>query len=271
MLALTDALFARHGHSEANLATQLLRQGDQEKAAQLLSGRHPDNVRLTSLGRAQAERLGDWLRTAARLRIDHYRTSSLPRAIETSGRLRLPNAAWLIEPLLVERSLGTITLPETGAHVPAWEAHARAQIEKPLTWEPPGGESILHVAKRVRFMLASLQHETGAMLCVTHRETLWAIRTLFEHLSKDAFEAAYRSRAPEHRIWNCELFHYSRRDPATGALSPTFDWMRRVRIHESAPAQETVWKHIARPRHSNDDLLAIAASHPSILEPDETP
>ncbi len=271
MLALTDILFGRHGKSVANLATQIMKEGDVEGARRLLAGRHPDHVPLIDHGRNQARLLGDWLRNALGFRIDHYRTSPLPRTAETSGCLQLPNAEWLIEPHLVERSLGTVALPETPEGISDWKTHAQAQFDAPYTWTPPEGESIQDVAKRIRFMLSGLQREEGAMLCITHREALWAIRTIFEHLSKDEFDAMYRSRAPEHRIWNCELFHYSRRDPETGAISVTFDWMRRVRVHESESVQDTGWTSIARKRHTNDELLALAALRSSITEPNTTP
>jgi broad specificity phosphatase PhoE len=271
MLALTDILFGRHGKSVANLATQIMKQGRPEEARRLLAGRHPDHVPLIDHGRNQARLLGDWLRNALGFHIDHYRTSPLPRTAETSGCLQLPDAEWIIEPHLVERSLGTVALPETQEGISEWRLHEQAQLDAPYTWVPPEGESIRDVAKRIRFMLSGLRHEEGTMLCITHREALWAIRTIFEHLSKDEFEAMYRSRAPEHRIWNCELFHYSRRDPDTNALSATFDWMRRVRVHESASVQDTGWKSIARKRLTNDELLALAAQRSSIPTPDMTP
>lgn len=271
MLAVTDALFGRHGESVANRATKLMKQGELEQARRLLAGRHPDQVPLIEQGRAQAGLLGDWLRNALGFRINHHRTSPLPRATGTSACLQLPDAGWIIEPHLVERSLGTVALPETQEGVSDWQLHAQAQLAAPYTWTPPEGESIQDVAKRIRFMLSGLRHEEGTLLCITHREALWAVRTIFEHLPRDAFETMYRSRAPEDRIWNCELFHYSRRDPVTGALSPTFDWMRRVRVHETSSVQDTGWTSIARKRYTNDELLALAAEHSSITEPDTTP
>lgn len=271
MLALTDVFFGRHAQSIANLATQRAKQGHLEEARRLLDGRHTDLVPITEQGWKQSGLLGGWLKNKAGLRINHHRTSPLPRALQSSGGLGLPDAEWTIEPYLVERSLGSVALPETKEGLSDWDAHRQAQLEAPYTWLPPGGESIQDVAKRIQFMLSGLRHEEGAMLCITHREALWAIRTIFEHLSQEEFETMYRSRAPEHRIWNCDLFHYSRRDPETGALSPTFDWMRRVRVHESASVQETGWTSIARKRHTNDELLALAAERSSITEPDTTP
>lgn len=30
------------------------------------------------------------------------------------------------------------------------------------------------------------------------------------------------------KIWNCQIIHYTRRDPVTGDVGPAFNWVRSI-------------------------------------------
>ena len=100
----------------------------------------------------------------------------------------------------------------------------------PLYWVPPGGESIAQVAEnRVRNFLYTLHRELDGrrVLAVTHGEFIWATRLVLERFDDDEYERLVTDDAE--RIGNCEIVHYSRRDPTSELTSDRLEWIRRSR------------------------------------------
>ena len=103
------------------------------------------------------------------------------------------------------------------------------------------------------------------VIIVCHGEVMRAFRVLIERMSQQQFKSTYLSRQKEDRVNNCEIMHYSRRDPETGSIAQHANWMRRVRPDE-APVWTTGWQKIERPKYSNDELLKIVELSPAVLE-----
>ena len=156
----------------------------------------PDRDRQT-----RAQTIGAWLRgefTPAEPDcpgFDLMVVSPYVRARETAAHLALPDTAWVGNRALRERDWGDIgsMAREEFEQVPRFVENARMRRHDPLYWVAPGGESIAQIAEdRVRNVLDSLHREASdqRVLCVTHRELMWAMRLVLERWSDEEFTAA---------------------------------------------------------------------------------
>jgi len=94
---------------------------------------------------------------------------------------------------------------------------------------------------------------------VCHGEVMWGFRVRVERLTQRRYEELDLSRDPFDHIHNGQIIHYTRVSPETGRVSRSVDWVRRI-----CPWDETrssgAWAPIARPRATNEELLAEAAA-----------
>ncbi|MBI4118214.1 MAG: histidine phosphatase family protein [Parcubacteria group bacterium] len=256
----------RHAESESNAAKRRSKKGDNE-AANKLRGRHTASFRLTDRGKEQARVTGEWLRKEfygneiQRWRgwgFDRCYTSDYLRAMETGGLFQLPNARWHCDMYLTERDWGDIhALPEDERQAKFGEA-LRMKEQEPFFWRPPNGQSLAEKCLHVDRVLDTLDRECRDMsvLMACHGETTWAIRVRIERISQQRFRDLHLSKDPDDRIKNCQVLHYTRRNPFTGELAPRANWLRMVRPAEN-PVWDTGWQTIERPKYSNDDLLRL--------------
>lgn len=61
-------------------------------------------------------------------------------------------------------------------------------------------------------------------MLVTHLDTIWALRYLME----DLYELIWTDQVEIGTIANCEVMHYSRRNPYTCEVAKSFLWWRRA-------------------------------------------
>ena len=261
-----DLILVRHGQSEGNLAKRKSESGDHSVFTPEFLRRHSSTFRLSELGQSQAEKTGLWIkeefcRGSGHARFDRYITSEYARAMETAGRMNLPDAKWYREVYLTERNWGELdSLPEHIRKEKFGEALSRREVE-PFFWKPPNGESFLELSARVDRVLGTLHRECSdkRVLIVCHGEVMRAFQVRLERMTQARFKEMTFSEKSEERIHNCEVIHYSRRNPYNSELSKHADWVRHVR-----PAEDTLpfarwndWAHIKRPTYSNQDLLDV--------------
>jgi NAD+ kinase len=263
-----DLVFVRHGQSEGNAAKRLSEKGDDTGYA-LLKERHNRSYRLSKKGQGQATIAGKWLREeffADGEGFDRYITSEYTRAMETSALLDLPNATWYRNFYLTERDWGELDSFPEGAKEERFGDVLRMRSIEPFFWRPPNGESFAELCLRLDRVLQTLHRECSDMrvIVVCHAEVMLAFRVLIERMSQQRFKELRLSSNKEDKIHNCEVLHYTRRDPQTGAIADHANWMRRVRPNES-PVWDTGWQKIERPRYSNEDLLNIVAESPNVI------
>ena len=210
---MTELLVVRHGESQGNVA----REAAESDAAEVIAiGRDPD-VELSDLGKQQASAVGRWLRSLP--------VSGRPVAVWSSPYLRAAQTAEIAlaeaglaervhrDERLRDRELGVLDrLTSTGVRTrwPA-EAERRRSLGK-FYYRPPGGESWVDVALRLRSLLADVERADvhGSALIVSHDAVIMLIRYLFEELD----ESELLDIAASQPIGNGSVTRFVRDDPA---------------------------------------------------------
>jgi NAD+ kinase len=264
-----DLILIRHGESEGNAAKRLSEKGDDTAFTALTTGRHSRSYRLSKKGREQAIMAGKWIQeefSKDGATFDRFITSEYIRAMETSALLGLPNASWFRNFYLTERDWGDIESSPENERNEKFKDALEMRLIEPFFWRPPNGESLAQLCLRLDRVLNTLHRECSDMrvVIVCHGEVMRAFRVLLERMPQQRFKEIALNKNGE-GVHNCEILHYTRRDPETGEVVPHANWMRRVRPTTS-PVWNTGWQKIERPRYSNEALLEIVEDTPAILE-----
>jgi NAD+ kinase len=252
-------VLVRHGQSEGNVAKRRSEAGDHSIFTPEFKARHTASYRLSGLGQEQARTagayiVGEYFRDG--VGFDRYITSEYNRAMETAGLLNLPGASWYCDFNLTERDWGNLEGLSQEERQERFGDALRMQENEPFFWRPDNGESFNQVCMRVDRVLQTLHRECSdkRVVIVCHGEVMWAFRVRLERMSQIRFKELHLSKRSEDRIYNCQLFHYTRRNPQTKMLGPYASWLRMIRPTEK-PVWETPWQEIIRPRYTSQELL----------------
>ncbi len=203
----SELFVLRHGLCTGNAADQASRKGDHSLFTPELRSGSSDEWPLVPSGLPIIRQAGEWLRANGASSFDHYLTSPLLRAVQTSEELGFEQARWEIDPLLRERNWGGLEClphPERTARLVA--AGCSAQ-EDSLAWHPPNGESLRTVMQRVHECLRRLQARSphGRVLLVTHGGPIQAIRVLQRQLPPPAYATFI---AGSNHVRNAQIFRF---------------------------------------------------------------
>ncbi len=134
----------------------------------------------------------------------------------------------------------------------------KSRDDEPFFWRPTGGQSFQELCLRVDRVLGTLHRECSEkrVIIVCHGEVMRAFQVRIERMSQERFKMLHLSEDHLDRIWNCQILHYTRKDPKRpkAPLSPHADWVRFVRP-TTTPVYIDPWKRIVRPSYSNGQLL----------------
>jgi len=260
-----DLVLVRHGESEGNHAQDKSRAGDDSHWTPEFSKRHTSQYRLTSLGQRQAEVAGKWIKEHIHETFDSYYCSEFIRALETAALLDFPAAKWYPELYLREQDLGILAGHSTNQRSLKFAEEEARRSRDPFYYCPPGGESIAGCASRVEIWLSEIQKICSGfkVLAVCHGNILKAIRIRLERIPSNEWERLNTD--PGYKSFNCQIIHYSRRNPRTGEIHGRLSWVRSVCPWDIART-DTTWKRIHRPQHTNSDLWAIVNSVPRLVD-----
>lgn len=266
-----NLVLVRHGEAEGNLAVRLSKKGDDRLYTEEFRQRHSSLWRLTDKGIKQAKTAGRWIaNNMPDITFDRCYVSEYLRAMETAGHLAIPNARWYVDFYLRERDAGdmdVITHAEKHQHFPSsMESHKRDA----LYWTPPNGESTAQLCFRIDRVLQTLHRECSDrnVIIVCHGEVIWAFRIRLERMSQSRFYELDQSKDPFDRIHNCQIVHYSRRNPENQQLADHLDWMRSVCPTDTSRSSN-YWQAIERNRYSNADLLETVSQTPRLINSEE--
>jgi probable phosphoglycerate mutase len=195
----------RHGQSAGNLAADAARDGG---AARLDLETRDMDVELSELGEEQARDTAKWAGTVRLAQLAVY--SSPYRRAETTARIAFPDATLELDERLREREFGVLDrLTRHGVETQFPEqAAARAFLGK-FYHRPPGGESWVDVALRVRTFFADLLVDTEPdqdVVIVTHQAVIMMMRYVLERLDEQTILEIDRA----HQIPNCSVTAYAR-------------------------------------------------------------
>ena len=220
----------RHGESSGNVARDAAESAGHER----LDLTHRDvDVPLSELGRRQAAALGRW---TAQQPADQQPTvvwsspyvrarQSAEIAIETAG-LDVPV---VVDERLREREFGVLdglTRKGITAQYPE-ESERRSAIGK-FYHRPPGGESWVDVAQRLRAVLDEIRIDARGerVMLMAHQVVVLLTRYVVEGMDEDTILGIDK----EGEVANCSVTAYVH-DPGAGRLS-------LVRYNEVAPLEE---------------------------------
>lgn len=111
---------------------------------------------------------------------------------------------------------------------------------------------------RVRDFIASVARlSLENVLVVCHGEVMKAFRIVFHKLTPTEYAEMEFSKDSRERIHNCQVDHYSRRDPISSKLCERLEWFQ---VYRSSDKEIVTipWKNIPRRRESNQQLLEMA-------------
>lgn len=261
-MAMPVNLFiVRHGESIGNLAKRMSESGD-HSLIERLRDTHTAHWPLTKKGEKQAEATGEFLNKLIReqnLYFDRMYVSPYARAMQTAGRLRLIRADWIVENRLTERDWGDFDRytdeerREQFAHI----LHMR-EVE-PFFWSPPGGQPFNRFYDRIKSIVVSLARiEAPNVIVVCHGEVAKAFRMVCAQMAPWEYADMEFSKNPLDRIHNCQVDHYSRRNPKSGHLDDRLEWLRVYRPSTSGDEPVIDWRHLPRKRYDNHELIQAA-------------
>lgn len=263
-----NLVLIRHGESEGNVATKRSRQGDDSLYTPEFLARHSSSWRLTAKGREQARRAGAWIREhLTGVAFGRHYASEYVRAMETAALLELPGARWHVDFRLRERDWGDLDVVTDADRRAHFERNLKRRHVQPFFWTPPNGESMADVcATRVESVLDTLHRECSdtSVVMVLHGELMWGFRVRLERMSQRRYVELDLSDDPKDRIHNCQVLHYTRLDPTTGALSRHYGWMRSVCPTDPSKSRNA-WEPIVRRVYSNEELLEEVELTPRLL------
>jgi broad specificity phosphatase PhoE len=178
-----ELILVRHGESEANVAASA---AEATGALRIdVPARDPD-VQLSDRGLRQAEALGR--RLGEDPAPDAVRVSPYRRARSTA-EVALAAAGWDVAPRVDERlrdrELGVLdTLTGHGVRELHPEEAERRRFLGKFYYRPPGGESWVDVALRVRSVLPELEASGDRVLVVAHDAVIWLFRAVCERIEE---------------------------------------------------------------------------------------
>jgi broad specificity phosphatase PhoE len=262
-------VLVRHGQSEANIVQKRFKQEPTAIAPAGFFDRHDSRMRLSPAGREQARSAGVWLRRNGLATFDRYYVSPHARTAETAAALAL-NGQWALDVRWRERDWGEFGVLNEVDRADRFGLSQKLREQNKWYWCPPGGESLATgVHGRFRDILDTLHREAAGrrVLAVTHGEMIDVARFVLERLTPEQW--LVQDDDPAHAVRNCQIVHYTRRNPHDGALDPKVRWMRSVCPWDPAASWNGgQWTEIHRRLYTDDELTTMVETFPLLLADD---
>lgn len=262
-----NLLIVRHGESLGNLANRMREKGDLS-LAERLRGTHTAHWPLTKKGIEQAKATGVFLNKMCRehsMFFDRMYVSSYSRAMKTAGLLEIIRAEWIIDPRITERDWGDLDNYTEEERREKFAQAITLRTVEPFFWAPHNGESFKDLIIRIRDFIDTLvRADVPNVIVVCHGEVMKAFRILFQQMTPMEYKEMEFSKDPLKRIHNCQIDHYSRRNPET--LKCDIARLGYLQIYRPSEGKDIAvpWRELPRKRFSSDELLLEAnkLSHP---------
>lgn len=260
----------RHGLSEANRIQKFLKKNDvlglQASGVDIAEvvRRHDSTARLAPLGVEQAEATGEWMRKNLNP-FDRFYVSPHIRTRETAAHLHL-NGEWIVDDRFRERDWGEVANPNEDFTNPISPLSLRLKEMNEWYWKPQGGESLATgVRARVELVMESLNRRGDRnhnVVAVAHGEFIRVAQFVIERMSPDYFNMTDAD--PSYKVENTMVIEYTRQNPDNPAdIRDQYHWRRATcPWDESKSWFNGEWVAFETRKHSDEELLAFAETHP---------
>lgn len=219
---LQHLIFVRHGESEGDVRRAAYKRGESYKTLKT-----PEQEELTLRGEEQSRLAGQWIQEhiinkLGLISFDGSYVSSSLRSEQSAAALDLSIAVWQDDQDLDERNRGKVRGLRPKQHRDLFPESYLQMNERPLHWIPPGGESILQVAKRAERFMEKIEGSRN-VLTVGHRDWIWAAMLIIERLTEEELAAVDTD-----AIQNAQIIEYTSINPHTRRAAPALLWKRSV-------------------------------------------
>ncbi|NCS32437.1 histidine phosphatase family protein [bacterium] len=253
-----NLVLVRHGESEGNAASTKDKEGDDGAYTQEFMGQHNSWWRLTAKGETQAREAGKWLSENFEPGFfDRLESSQYARAMQTAALLGIQDVEWRLNDYLRERDRGIMDVITTSIRDTVFGLWTDARKKSRFYAPFPGGESMSQLCERFdRVMDTLVRSGSQNVLLVCHGELMWAARVRIERLRSDQFDTFNGSKDPLDKIHNCQIIHYTRQNPETGAVLSHFGWVRSICPWDTSLSTNE-WCPIVRKTYTSESLLTL--------------
>jgi hypothetical protein len=97
---------------------------------------------------------------------------------------------------------------------------------------------------------------------------MMAFRVRLEKMRQQKYYEIEESNNPHDDIHNCQILHYSRRNPKTGQIAAIPMWMRSI-CPWNTSLSSNEWQPIIREEFTNEQLLQEVLKHRQLVDTDE--
>jgi broad specificity phosphatase PhoE len=262
MVLPVDLILVRHGQSMANVVQRQEKEDENYVAPDWYRTTHDSKMKLSPLGETQAAEAGNWLRAHGYTDFNRYFVSPHTRASQTAGLLAL-NGQWQKDDRWRERDWGEYGMVSKAERKQKYGDSTEIRSRSEWYWKPTGGES-LATGVRLRFdsILDKLHRETSkyddesSVIVVAHGEMLRVAQFVLEQMTPDDWNK--QEEEDTAKIANCQIIHYTRRNPITGEIGRRARWRRAI-----CPWDETKswhngeWREISGKLFTDAELLDV--------------
>lgn len=265
-----DLVLVRHEFSEANWVQRQMKEEPSYVEPEGFFDRHDSEMRLHVTGAERAHITGDWLKQEFPEGFDRHYVSPHVRTIETAGRLAI-GGKWFIDDRWRERDWGEYGILNDEERERRYELAHKLRKQNKWYWCPPGGESLATgVRLRVEDILDSLhrgyeEKDESTVIGVAHGETNDVFKFVLERLTP--VEWLDQDEDEAFKVSNCQVIHWSRRDPKTGTIAPKIQWRRSVNAWDKTRSWDKgEWTEIEYRNYTDTELIELAERFPRLLE-----
>lgn len=261
-----DLVLVRHGESEGNIANKRDRHGDSSLLTDEFRDRHVSTWKLTDKGIDQAKAAGNWIKKNIPGEFDFYLVSAFVRARETAAYLQLNNAQWEIDPYLIERDHGDFDGMTDAQKKEKFGANLARRAMQEFYWRPPNGETRIEAGLRWDRIMHSLtnRHSDHKVIIVAHETLIEAALIRRLHWTVEEFCQWKELNDPATKIHNCQVIHFSRRDPNTGKILENIRWWRSVNPWDLSLTDNN-WQPIQKQTFTNKELLKQTQKYKRVI------
>lgn len=263
-----DLALVRHGLAEGNAAKKASERGDHSAYSEAYRARPGWQWRLMDVGRSvEAPKTGTWIRANIAEKFNGYFVSPYLRPKETAALLGLADAEWRESIFLRERHWGVLDAASYEEKMHRYKEEIDRKNIQGLLWAPTGGESMAEACIDTKRFIDMLWQDFDGkrVIVVSHGERMWTFRFLLERMTLERYEELDRSSNKLDRIHNCQVLHYTRRNPENQEdIAPHYKWMRSVCPWDMSLSRN-VWEEIIYKKYSNEELLAQVEKYPRLV------